>query len=62
MAIPKIRKDFKSISRETANAILFKDFDGSTGFNLINEPWAINTARLLLLDKYNQNYIPEGGW
>lgn len=28
MAIPKIRKDFKSISRETANAILFKDFDG----------------------------------
>jgi len=28
MSIPKIRKDFKAISKETPKAILFKDFDG----------------------------------
>ena len=58
----ELQNKYPKESRACAYYDLFKDFDGSTGFNLINEPWAINTARLLLLDKYNQNYIPEGGW
>lgn len=41
---------------------LFKDFDGSTGFNLIGLDWGIHTAKVLLKDKYGKDFVPEGGW
>ena len=57
-----LQNKYPKESRACVYYDLFKDFDGSTGFNLINEPWAIKTARMLLLDKHNKDYVPEGGW